>query len=147
MNREIQVRFCERSGVKLPRPTRLMFQLTDQNVTNLRSQFATSRSDWGGRRYKPLAFTEHGAVMAANVVNSPLAIKASILVVRAFIQAREMIAEHSDLKLRLDDLERRLAKRFAEHEEELREIRFIIARLQQPVEATRRPIGFRKEKG
>ncbi len=68
------------------------------------------------------------------------------MVVRAFIRLRELIAEHTDLKGRLDGLERRLAKRFADYEEELREIRFIIARLEQPVESKRRPLGFRKEK-
>lgn len=85
--------------------------------------------------------------MAANVTNSPVAITASIMVVRAFIRAREMIVEHSDLKRRLDDLERRLAKGFVDYEDEPREIRFIIARLEAPVESKKRPIGFRKERG
>jgi ATP-dependent Clp protease ATP-binding subunit ClpA len=80
--------------------------------------------------------------MAATVLNSPLAVQASIMVVRAFIHVREVITEHSDLKQRLDGLEQRLSKRLAGHDEELREIRFIIDRLSAPVEAKKRPIGF-----
>jgi SAM-dependent methyltransferase len=126
-------------------PDDFMFQLTPEEYSIVRSQIVTT-SGKGGRRALPRAFTEHGAVMAATVLNSPLAIEASIMVVRAFIHLRELIAEHTDLKGRLDGLERRLAKRFADYEEELREIRFIIARLEQPVESKRRPLGFRKEK-
>lgn len=126
-------------------PDDFMFQLTPEEYSIVRSQIVTT-SGKGGRRALPRAFTEHGAVMAATVLNSPLAIEASIMVVRAFIRLRELIAEHTDLKGRLDGLERRLAKRFADYEEELREIRFIIARLEQPVESKRRPLGFRKEK-
>ena len=63
-------------------PSDFMFQLTNQEVAILRSQFATSRSDalrlaWGGRRYTPHAFTEHGALMAAMVLNSPHATEVS----------------------------------------------------------------------
>ena len=65
-----------------------MFRLSNQEVVGLRSQIATSKSR-GGRRYLPYAFTEHGVVMAANVLNSKLAIDASILLVRAFIQSDE----------------------------------------------------------
>jgi hypothetical protein len=127
-------------------PADFMFQLTLEEYNILRSQIVTV-SGKAGRRALPRAFTEHGAVMAATVLNSPLAIEASIMVVRAFIRAREILAEHSDLKKRLDDLERRLARRFSGYEEELREIRFIIAKLEQPVEPKRRPIGFRKDRG
>ena len=78
------------------------------------------------------------------MLNSPLAVEASIMVVRAFVHMREIIAEHADLKRRLDSLEQRLAKRLSGHDEELREIRFIINQLQQPIEVEKRPIGFRK---
>jgi hypothetical protein len=59
---------------------------------NLRSQFATS--SWGGRRYRILAFTEHGAFMAANVLNSQRATEMSIYVVRAFVRLRELLASN-----------------------------------------------------
>jgi hypothetical protein len=63
-------------------PKDFAFVLTQQEFTNLKSQFATSSSAWGGRRTPPLAFTEHGAVMAASVFNTPIAVAASIEVVR-----------------------------------------------------------------
>lgn len=123
-------------------PEDFMFQLEIQELTILRSQFATSRSDWGGRRTTPYAFTEHGAVMAANVLNSELAIEASILLVRTFIKMRSLLAEHVELKKRLQEIERRLAEGFKEHENELREIRFAMAQLEAPQESKKQRIGF-----
>ena len=124
-------------------PEDFMFQLEVQEVASLRSQIATSNGSRGGRRYRPYVFTEHGAVMAANVLNSKIAIHASIIVVRTFIRMRTMLAEHGELKRRLQDMEKRLAQGFAEHEEELQEIRFLIAQLERPIEQQRkRRIGF-----
>ena len=119
-----------------------MFQSTDQEVSALRSQTAISKKGRGGRRYLPYAFTEHGVVMAANVLNSPIAVESSVLIVRAFIRLREMLREHSDLKQRLEKLEVRLARSFAAHEQELQEIRFLIAQLEQPIDVKKRKIGF-----
>ena len=123
-------------------PDDFLFQLSDQEVADLRSQFATSSSSYGGRRYKPYAFTEHGAVMAANVLNSPIAIQASVLVVRAFIKLREAFIDQADLKRRLAEIERRVAKGFSEHEQELREIRFLISELQKPEPPKKNRLGF-----
>jgi hypothetical protein len=94
-------------------PSDFMFQLTNQEVAILRSQFATSssaarRRGWGGRRYAPLAFAEHGALMAANVLNSPRAVEMSVYVVRAFVRLREVIASNKALAAKLEELERRL---------------------------------------
>jgi len=102
-------------------PHDFMFQLTDQEVSALRSQTAISKKGRGGRRYLPYAFTEHGVVMAANVLNSPIAVESSVLIVRAFIRLREMLREHSDLKQRLEKSVVRLARGFAAHEQELQE--------------------------
>jgi len=77
----------------------------------------------------PLAFTEHGAIMAATVLNSRVAIETSILVVRAFIHAREIISEHRELKLRLERLEERVARGFHDTEDELQAVRFAIQQL------------------
>ena len=123
-------------------PHDFMFQSTDQEVSALRSQTAISKKGRGGRRYLPYAFTEHGVVMAANVLNSPIAVESSVLIVRAFIRLREMLREHSDLKQRLEKLEVRLARGFAAHEQELQEIRFLIAQLEQPIDVKKRKIGF-----
>jgi hypothetical protein len=126
-------------------PMDFLFQLTDQEVNSLRSQNATLNAGKRGYniKYLPYAFTEHGAVMAANVLNSPVAIEASILIVRAFIRMREVIYEHSDLRKRLQEIESRLAKGFAAHEQELQEIRFLISHLEQPIESNKRRIGFK----
>ena len=72
--------------------------------------------------------------MAANVLNSNVAIDASIMLVRVFVKLKEIAYEHTDLKRRLQALEQRVAKGFSEHAEELQEIRFLIARLEQPPE-------------
>ena len=91
----------------------------------------------------PHAFTEHGAIMAANVLNSQIAIDTSVMVVRAFIRAREMISEHAGLKLRLDDLEQKIARKFSDNEVELMEIRFAIQQLMLPLEKKEsHPLGF-----
>ncbi|MFN0032927.1 MAG: ORF6N domain-containing protein [Flavobacteriales bacterium] len=85
-------------------PPAFMFPLTDKEWDNLRSQIATS-SLYGGRRYNPLVFTEHGAVMLASVLNSPKAISASILVVEAFVKLRNILSDHKDLARKIEALE------------------------------------------
>ena len=91
----------------------------------------------------PLAFTEHGAIMAATVLNSRVAIETSILVVRAFIHAREIISEHRELKLRLERLEERVARGFHDTEDELQAVRFAIQQLMDlPPPSSKKPIGF-----
>ena len=94
------------------------------------------------RRTNPYAFTEHGVVMAANIVSSKVAIDASILLVRSFVKMRTMLSEHIDLKRRLQDVERHLAQGFAQHEDELQEIRFLISQLETPKDQPKRRIGF-----
>ncbi len=123
-------------------PRDFMFPLQNHEFMALRSQFATSKKGRGGRRYVHLAFTEHGAVMAANVLSSKVAINASIVLVRTFIKMRMLLAEHLELKKRLDEIERRIAKDFANHEQELQEIRFLIAELEKPVVTKKVRIGF-----
>jgi C4-dicarboxylate-specific signal transduction histidine kinase len=124
-------------------PEDFMFQLEDHEVSILRSQFATAK--WTMRRTNPYAFTEHGAVMAANVLNSQVAIDASILLVRSFIKMRMIVSEHTELKRRLNEIERRLAQGFAQHEQELQEIRFLISQLENPLDPKKRKIGFLNE--
>lgn len=93
-------------------PDDFAFQLSPEEFEILKSQFATSSSNWGGRRYPPVAFTGHGAVMLASVLNSDVAIETSVKVVRAFIRLREMLAAHKDLSRRLDELERKYDGQF-----------------------------------
>ena len=117
-------------------PADFMFQLTPGETRVLRSQFATSNRGRGGRRYPPYAFTEHGAVMLASVLNSSVAVQASIQIVRAFVRLRQILASHSDLDRRLKELERRTETRFEA----------VFASLRTLLAAPRRkhrPIGFR----
>ncbi|MBK7931550.1 MAG: ORF6N domain-containing protein [Bryobacterales bacterium] len=84
-------------------PDDFMMQLTSEEAANLTFQFGIS--SWGGRRTLPYAFTEHGVAMLASVLRRPRAIAVNILIVRAFIQLRELLATHKDLAARLDSLE------------------------------------------
>ncbi|HZP00563.1 MAG TPA: ORF6N domain-containing protein [Terriglobia bacterium] len=119
-------------------PEDFMFQLTPQETAALRSQFATSSGQHGGRRYRPYAFTEHGAVMLASVLNSPVAVQASIRVVRAFIHLREVLATHKELARKLTELERRITT----HDERITTLFEAIRQLTRLPERPRRQIGF-----
>ncbi len=92
-------------------PDDFMFQLTKSELENLMSQFVIS-SSWGGIRKLPFAFTEHGAVMAANVLRSDRAVEASVAVVRAFVKMRSILDEYKELKTKIDKLENKYDKQF-----------------------------------
>jgi len=89
-----------------------MFRLTEEEFQDLILQNATSKKGRGGRRKLPYAFTEHGALMVANVLNSQRAVQASVQVVRAFIQLRRMLASNAELARNLDDLEKKYDRQF-----------------------------------
>jgi len=87
-------------------PDDFMFQLTKEEFENLKSQIATSSSGWGGRRRLPYAFTEHGALQVANVLNSSQANKMSVFIIRTFVRLREMALTNEKLAHKVDQLER-----------------------------------------
>src|SRR6201984_627987 len=89
-------------------PSDFMFQLTAEELESLRSQNATSKGGRGGRRYAPYAFTEHGAIMAATVLNSQQAVEMSVFVVRAFVRLRETLANNLQLASKIDELKEHL---------------------------------------
>lgn len=91
-------------------PKDFMFQLTADEAITIRSQFVTASRR--NIRYLPYAFTEHGIIMAASILNSQRAIDASVYVVRAFIKLREMIASHKDLTKKLKELEKKYDGQF-----------------------------------
>ena len=94
-------------------PPDFMFQLTNQEVVRLRSQFATLERGRGKhRKYLPYAFTEHGAIMAANVLSSQRAIEMSIYIVRAFVKLKEALSSHSELAKKVAELEKRYDHKF-----------------------------------
>lgn len=120
-----------------------MFQLTTEELVSLRSQTATLK---GGRaqhrKYLPYAFTEHGAIMAATVLNSPLAVEMTVHVVRAFVQLREMLSSNRELARRFAQLETRLDRKLVEHDRAIASILSAIRELMNPPAPKRRPIGF-----
>src|SRR5213082_3170894 len=90
-------------------PEDFMFQLTPEEAGLSRSQFATLKPGRGQNiKYRPYAFTEHGAIQAANVLSSPRAIEMGVFVVCAFVKLREMLASNKELARKVDELERKL---------------------------------------
>jgi len=134
-------------------PTDFLFQLTwdeSEQIYYSRSQFVTLKRG-KNIKYLPYAFTEHGAIMAANVLNSPKAIEMSVFVVRAFIKMRETLANNKALALKLAELEKKLTERLDVHERAivhvLGEIRKLMASEEPSPEPSKRKIGFEvKEK-
>jgi hypothetical protein len=118
-----------------------MFQLTSEEAQSLRSQTVTLEIGGPGlhRKYLPYVFTEHGAVMAASVLNSPRAVQMSLYVVRAFLKLREWVAGQGQLVVKLAELERHVAG----HDQELKAIVQAIRQLMTPPDVPRRKIGFR----
>ena len=128
-------------------PDDFAFQLTAEESRNLKSQIATSSlrsqfvtsSSHGGKRKLPWVFTEHGALMLASVLNSQIAVQASVRVVRAFVRLREMVAANVQLAAKLEQLERRLDS----HDEAIVELFAALKRLlESPEPSRRREIGF-----
>ncbi len=117
-------------------PADFMFQLSTEEFANLKSQFATS--SWGGRRTSPYVFTEHGAIMAASVLNSDRAVEMSVYVVRAFVQLRELMGNHKALAQKLAELERRVG----DHDHSLAEVIDALRALMATPKTRSRPIGF-----
>ena len=115
-----------------------MFQLSTPEYAALMLQNATSKPGRGGRRKLPLVFTEHGAIMAAAVLNSPRAVEMSLYVVRAFVKLRQALASNKELTHKLDQLERKLQT----HDQAIVGILKAIRELMNPPEPERRGIGF-----
>ena len=126
----------KRNAKRFPRD--FMFQLTGIEQRNLRSQIATSSLEHGGRRHLPFAFTEHGAIMVATVLNSKRAIEMSVFVVRAFVRLREMLNTNQKVASKLTELESRLKG----HDEDISNIIDAIRDLTAPQPRKRRRIGF-----
>lgn len=107
---DVETKYVTRAVKRNPArfPADFVFLLNNKELSILRCQFGTSRS-WGGRRTPPYAFTEHGAIMLASVLNSERAIEASVFVVRAFVKLRSLLATHKEIAQKLTELERKLA--------------------------------------
>jgi ORF6N domain len=131
-------------------PADFMFALTQAEWDSLRSQIATLEAGRGRhRKYLPHAFTEHGALMAATILNSPRAVDVALYVVRAFVRLRELAATHGDLAQRLDELEAKTEALAESHnnvgrhtQAQLKQVFDALRALMAPPETPRRPIGF-----
>ena len=127
-------------------PPDFMFQLTRAEFDSLKSQIAMSKPGRGGRRTLPCAFTEHGALQAANVLRSKRAVQMSVFVIRAFVKMRETLLGTRELARKLAALEKKLTSRLDVHEaaivEVLQEIMQILNPPPPPPEPPRRRIGF-----
>ncbi len=127
-------------------PEDFMFQLTEKEVA-LRSQIATLKKRRGEhRKYLPFAFTEHGAIMAANLLRSPQAISVSIQVVRTFIELRKWTQSHQALIEEVDSLKNFVLKNSQTSSQEFRKVWRAIEKLMVPEpKPEERRIGFRLE--
>ena len=121
-------------------PQDFIFELRPGELANLMSQSATS--SWGNRRKLSFAFTEHGALMAATILNSPRGVEVSVYVVRAFVQLRDLLAGNKELARRLVYLERHLTRKLADHDQAIADILDAIRQLMNPPQPPKRPIGF-----
>jgi hypothetical protein len=119
-------------------PPAFRFQLSAHELKILKSQNVISSEGHGGVRYRPYVFTEHGAIMAATVLNSERAIEMSVFVVLAFVRMRRAIAGNRHILTKLAELERRLES----HDAEIQDLMDAIRELMSPEEPQRRRIGF-----
>ena len=116
-------------------PEDFIFQLTKEELDNLRCQFGTS--SWGGIRYLPYAFTEQGVAMLSSVLKSKRAIQVNIQIMRAFIKLKEMLSTHKDLKQKIEEMEKKYDYQF--------KIVFdAIKQLLEPPVVPKGKIGFQK---
>ena len=119
-------------------PEDFMFQLTDSEFRNLKSQIVIS--SWGGaRRANPYAFTEQKIAMLSSVLRSKRAICVNIAIMRAFVKLRGILSAHKELAGKLNQLERKIEK----HDGEIRSIFQAIRQLMMPPQKPKRKIGFR----
>ena len=120
-------------------PADFMFQLTNEEATDLRFQIGTSNRGQGGRRYLPYVFTEQGVAMLSSVLHSKRAVQVNIEIMRAFVRLRLMLASNVELSRRLDELESKYDRQF-------RGVFDAIRQLMTPSPPNRKQIGFRSRK-
>ncbi len=118
-------------------PEDFMFQLNQEQWSNLKSQFATS--SWGGSRTLPYAFTEQGVAMLSSVLNSETAIQVNIQIIRLFTKMKQLILDNKDLWMKIEKIEQHLLK----NDEEIQTIFAYLKKLLIQENKPRNPIGFR----
>ena len=116
-------------------PPDFMFQLSEKEFKNLRSQIETS--SWGGRRYPPYAFTEQGVAMLSSVLNSKRAIQVNIQIIRTFTQLRELLATNKELRIKIENMEKK-------YDAKLRQVFDVLKQLLMQESKPKGQIGFTK---
>ena len=124
-------------------PSNFMFQLNEEDLLDLRSQFATSSSKHGGRRYMPYVFTEQGVAMLSSVLNSEKAIQINIQIMNTFVHMRQWAMENKDLARRVAELENYFIEHCKDNKTDMREIYEAIDLLMDRTKPAK--IGFNTE--
>ena len=120
-------------------PADFMFQLTEEEFKNLKSQNSTS--SWGGRRKLPSAFSEHGVLMLSSVLNSSIAIGVNIQIMRIYTKMREMLMTNQEILIKLEQLE----KQVVQNSDDIQMIFGALKELLNPPQEPRPRIGFRRK--
>ena len=132
---------ANRNGTRFPPD--FVWTLTADEWAALRSQIAILKAGRGHhRKYLPTVFTEHGAIMAATLLNSTRAVQMSVYVVRAFVQQRELLASNQELARQLHALEQRIEKKLGNHDRAIAGLSDTLRRLMTPPDPPKRPLGF-----
>lgn len=124
-------------------PADFMFQLSTEEFSHLKSQSVMSSGGHGGRRKRPLVFTEQGVAMLSGVLRSDRAIAVNIEIMRAFVELRRIAGSYAALQERLDEIEGEMTGRLDQHDEQLAQIFKALHQLIAPPERSKRPVGFR----
>jgi phage regulator Rha-like protein len=132
-------------------PEEFMFELTKEEFDDLRSQNGTS--SWGGTRYLPYAFTEHGVLMLSSVLNSPIAIQVNIRIIKIFTRLREELVKHKDILLKLEQIDKKiinLGLDIKSHDGEIETLFKLVDEIrkesEQPNKLKRNPMGYKLPK-
>lgn len=122
-------------------PEDFMFQLTDEEWESLRSQIATSKKGRGGRRYAPLAFTEHGVLMLSSVLNSERAVQVNIQIMKIYAKLKGMLIDYKDILLKLEKLE----KKVSDHDDDFKIVFTYLKELLNPKTDPMCKVGFKRK--
>ena len=128
-------------------PADFMFQLSAEEFGHLKSQSVMSSGGHGGRRKRPLVFTEQGVAMLSGVLRSDRAIAVNIEIMRAFVELRRAAGSFQALQERLDQMELDIGARLSEHDEQIRQIFEALRQLIAPPPRAKQPVGFRVREG
>jgi hypothetical protein len=124
-------------------PADFMFQLSTEEFDHLKSQFVMSSGGHGGRRKRPLVFTEQGIAMLSGVLRSDRAIAVNIEIMRAFVELRRVSTSYAALQERVDELERDMTARLDQHDEKIEQIFKALHQLIAQPQGPKHPVGFR----